>query len=150
MATSLDEILDHCSLKKQDLTGGECPQEIRIKIALKLTDWKVFGHILLIPKETLASIDAENQTENQKKIAVLDSWHERENSDATCFKLAEKLYEHNRRDLVTDLCELVKSFCTQLKADHSSDSRLSMPTLDSVVDAQADFPGIDLLEEINI
>ena len=140
MATSLDEILKNCSSKKQDLIE-ECPREIRIKIALKLIDWKVFGHVLLIPRETLASIDAENQTEDQKKIALLEFWHEMESKGATSFNLAERLHEHHRRDLVTHLCELVKSHCTQVKADHLSDSR-SMPTLDSVVERQADSPGI--------
>ena len=125
MAANLEEIFGRCGLKKENLLG-EFQREIRNKIALKLTDWKVFGNILLIPKERLASIDAENQTEEQKKIAILDSWHERESKDATSFKLAEKLYEHNRRDLVTDLCNFViksQYSVAEPKAIGLSDSR---------------------------
>ena len=106
--TSLTDIFDHCELKKGDLEG-ECPREIRINIALKLTDWRVFGNILLLPKEKLASIDAANQSEDHKKITLLESWHEKESKQATSLMLAKKLYEHNRGDLVTHLCELVKS-----------------------------------------
>lgn len=128
---SLQEILDQYVLKKQDLLG-ECPREIRIKKALKLVDWKVFGNILLLPKEILASIDAENQTEHQKKISLFKSWHEMESKNATNFKLAEKLYEHNRRDLVTYLCELFKSdtmpdtFQVETQAEAESSSMISV------------------------
>ena len=106
--TSLTDIFDHCEIKKEDLEG-ECPREIRINIALKLTDWRVFGSILLLPKEKLASIDAANQSEDHKKITVLECWHEKESKRATSLMLAKKLYDHNRGDLVTHLCELVKS-----------------------------------------
>ena len=111
MATScisLTDIFDHCELKKGDLER-ECPREIRVNIALKLTDWRVFGNILLIPKEKLASIDQENQSEDQKKIILLESWHEKESKRATCLMLANKLNIHNRGDLVAHLCELIKS-----------------------------------------
>ena len=101
--TTLDDILIHCGLEKRDLVA-ECPREIRIKLAVKLIDWKVFGAFLGFPPEKLASIDAENRTEDQRKIALLDSWHERESEDATSLKLAEVLYERNRRDLVSYLC----------------------------------------------
>ena len=124
MTVGLGEILDNHKLQEQDLIG-KCPREIRNKIALKLTDWKVFGHILLIPKETLVSIDVDNHTEDQKRIALLDSWHQREGKDATYFKLAEKLYEHDRRDLVNHLCELTgksKAGCL------STDSRIALDT----------------------
>ena len=106
--TTLDDILIHCGLEKKDLVG-ECPRDIRIKLAVKLVDWKVFGAFLGFPPEKLASIDTENRTEDQRKIALLDSWHERESEDATSLKLAEVLYERNRRDLVSYLChELVE------------------------------------------
>ena len=129
MAASLGEMLDLYSLKKEDLLR-ECPREIRIGIALKLTDWKVFGNILLIPKETLAAIDAQNQTEEQKKIALLDSWHERASKYATNIKLAEKLYQHNRRDLVTHLCELLKSHMIEPKPAESKNVAVSDPMLE--------------------
>ena len=128
--TSLRDILDHYSLVTQDLTK-ECPREIRIKIALKLKDWKVFGNILLIPKEILASIDAGNRTEDQKKIALFDSWHEVESKDATSLRLAEKLCEHNRRDLVCYLCELIQSH--------------TKPKESKVLDVQADCVGMILV-----
>ena len=116
---AMEEILVRCSLKKDDLKS-ECPREILTKIALKITDWKVFGNILSIPKETIKSIEVGNGTEEQRRIAILNSWHERESRSATSFILAEKLYEHDRRDLVTELCELVKSSTEQ-------EARLSDP-----------------------
>ena len=133
MATTLCEILDHHSLKKHDLLG-ECPRETRIKIALKLTNWKVFGYILLLPREILASIDADNQTEDLKKIALLDSWYEIECKDATSLKLAEKLYEHNRRDLVTHLCELVKSHShTEQMLDIDTQAKAETASMNSTI-----------------
>ena len=118
MAT-LDEILDHCGIEKRDLVR-QCPRDVRIKLAVKLVDWKVFGAFLGFPREKLASIDAENRTEDQRKIALLDSWHERESEDATSLKLAELLYERNRRDLVSYLCHELKSI-----NDHQGSASIS-------------------------
>ena len=120
MATILREIFDHHNLQEQDLKG-KCPREIRNEIALKLKDWKVFGNILLIPGEKLASIEVDKHTEGQRKIALLDSWHEQEGQDATSFKLAEKLFKHGRRDLIEHLCELTrKSSVGCLSTDSTS------------------------------
>ena len=95
MAASLAELLGHYDLRTTDLEW-ECPREIRIKIAVKLVDWKVFSAFLGFPPEKVASIDAEHRTEDQRKIALLDSWHEREGEYATCLKLAKVLYDRNR------------------------------------------------------
>lgn len=132
---SLAEIVGHYGLEKRDLEL-ECPREIRIKVAVKLIDWKVFGAFLGFPSEKLASIDAENRTEDQRKIALLDSWHERENEDATCLKLAEVLYDRNSRDLVSQLCELTKLHSVPSSARSESDlARSTKPAmLDSLLD----------------
>ena len=136
--TSLTDIFDHCELKRRDLER-ECPREIRINIALKLTDWRVFGNILLLPKEKLASIDAANQSEDQKKITLLESWHEKESKRATSLMLAKKLYEHNRGDLVTRLCELVK---LHLKTQPELGFMQPRPfNLDKTLDMKLDSPG---------
>ena len=104
---SLAELLGHYRLRETDLEW-ECPREMRIKIALKLVDWKVFGAFLGFPPEKVASIDAEHRTEDQRKIALLDSWYEREGEDATCLKLAKVLYDRNRRDLICHLAKALK------------------------------------------
>lgn len=101
----LDAIVRHSGVKEEDLLR-ECPREIRIKIALKLTDWKVFGHILGLSKEKLSSIERDNKSEDERKIALLDSWYEKESRNATSLKLAKGLRDHDRGDLITHLCEL--------------------------------------------
>ena len=103
--TDLEEILERNGLSKTDLQR-ECPRDTRVKIALKITDWKSFGHIIGLPKEKIFSVEIENSTEDQRKIALLDSWHEKDSKNATSLRLVEGLRDHQRGDLINDLCQL--------------------------------------------
>ena len=114
MAASLDagpcleDILSHYGLEKKDLERP-CPSDIRISIAVKLVDWKTTGRYLGVPLEKLAAIGRENTTEDQRRIALLDCWEEREGRNASCLKLADVLYRRERRDLVELLCVKIKA-----------------------------------------
>ena len=141
MASCLAELLGRYDLRTTDLEW-ECPREIRNKIAVKLIDWKVFGAFLGFPPEKVASIDADHRTEDQRKIALLDSWHEREGEYATCLKLAKVLHDRNRRDLICQLCQLTKALKLrgQKRSSSSEPISASLPvcghvcTLDSMLD----------------
>ena len=115
MATSLDagptleDILSRHGLKEKDLER-ECPRDIRHRIAAKIIDWKMVGYFLEFPAEKLAAIDRENDTEDQRKVVLLDSWGKREGRKASFLKLATVLHRRERADLVELLCVNVRSF----------------------------------------
>ena len=106
--STLDDILSRHGLTKERLQE-ECLQEVRLKIAAKLEDWKMVGHFLSISTEKLKAIERENDTEDLRRVAMLDTWHKREGKDANCLRLANALYQHGRRDLVELLCEALIS-----------------------------------------
>ena len=109
---NLEDIVSRCGLTSEKLQK-ECPQKIRIKIATKLEDWKMVGHYLSMPPEELKAIERENDTENQRKVAMLDTWHKREGERANCWKLANALYQHGRRDLVELLCKAIQNLAEE-------------------------------------
>ena len=111
MATppSLKEVLSQQGLKKKDLESV-CPRNVRNKVAVKLADWKMVGHCFNFSRSKLAAIDRESETEDQRRVALLDTWGEREGKGATYLKLAEVLHQRERGDLIEMLCdELRKS-----------------------------------------
>ena len=126
MATSLDagptlkDILFRHGLEERDLER-ECPRDIRHRIAAKIKDWKMVGYYLEFSAERLAAIDRENDTEDQRKVALLDSWGNREGRGASFLKLADALHRRERADLVELLCENVRSFINVSQS--SSDPR---------------------------
>ena len=112
MATpSLEDLISHYGLKKKDLRFV-CPRRVRDRIATKLIDWKIAGRFFDFPREKLAAIERDNDTEEQRRIALLDAWGEREGKGATCFKLAEVLHQRERGDLVGLLCDAIKTLTT--------------------------------------
>ena len=105
---SLDGILSRYGLQTKDLER-ECSQEVKVRIAKRLTDWKTLGRCLNFSKEKLATIDLENETEEQRKIALLEAWSEKEGQSASFLKLADALFRRQRRDLVELLCDLLST-----------------------------------------
>ena len=103
-ALSLEEVLSQYGLKRKDLEAV-CPRDVRNKVAVELIDWKMVGHCFDFSRAKLEAIDRENQTEDQRKVALLDAWGESEGKGATYFKLAEILHRRGRRDLVQMLCD---------------------------------------------
>ena len=95
-------------LTKEDLLLA-CPRDVRDKIALKLADWKVAGRFFDLPREKLAAIELDNDTEEQRRVALLDAWGEREGKGAIYLKLAEVLHQRERIDLVELLFDAVSS-----------------------------------------
>ena len=104
---SLKELLSYHGLKEADLESI-CSREVRNGVAMKLVDWKMVGYGFNFPREKLAAIDRENETEDQRKIALLDAWSKIEASRATYLGLARVLHQRDRNDLVEFLCEKVK------------------------------------------
>ena len=110
---NLEDLLAHYDLQRKDLESV-CPQEVRDRIALKLEDWKMVGRCFKFPPEKLTAIHRENETEEQRRVALLDEWGKREGKGATYLKLAEVLHQRGRSDLVEMLCdELRKSIVPQ-------------------------------------
>jgi hypothetical protein len=106
--TTLDEILSHHGVKKED-ASQECPQGIRYEISIKIVNWKMVGRYLGIPEEKLAAIERDNHTEEERRVDLLNTWHQGQGSQATYLSLMTVLYQHYRRDLVEELCGMIKS-----------------------------------------
>ena len=105
---SLNDILSQYDIAEEDL-NKECSRDIRYKIALKIIDWKVTGYCLDIPKEKIAAIHVDKKTEEQHRIALLDTWHMREGKKATYSRLIHVLYDQEQCDLVEILCNLISN-----------------------------------------
>ena len=104
---SLEELLSHYGFQKEVL-DSVCPREVRDRIALKFEDWKMVGRCLKFPPEKLKAVDRENETEDQRRVALLDDWAKREGKGATYLKLAEVLHQRGRSDLIEMLCDQLK------------------------------------------
>ena len=107
-APTLDEILSHHGLQMRDVSRV-CSQGIRYEISIKIVSWKMIGRLLGIPEETLAAIQVDNNTEDERRFVMLHTWHKKQGSQATYFRLMTALYRHRRCDLVEQLCGMIKS-----------------------------------------
>ena len=77
-------------------------------MAAQLVDWKLAGHYLGLTQLKLHTIQVDNDSEEQRRGALLETWAEMEGEKATYMKLAEALFEHGRRDLVEHLCKMIR------------------------------------------
>ena len=105
---SLDDILLRHRLKATDL-DQQCPLEVRNEVAVKIADWEMVGHCFNFPQEMIKDIDRENRSQDQCKVALLDTWSKREGKRATYLKLADVFHRRKRGDLVEFICQKVKS-----------------------------------------
>ena len=105
---TLDEILSRHGLQREDV-NRECDQGIRYEISVKISNWEMVGHLLGIPEERLAAIKVESKTEDERKVSMLNTWHQKEGSQATCLSLMIALYRHQRCDLIIEFCDMIKS-----------------------------------------
>ena len=108
MSLDIGNVLSHLGVEKSDLERkcSEFKGEI-VKI-FGSVDWKQLGHYLKLSKEKLEAIDQEKESDNQRKIALLDAWEEEEGQGASLSELANVLYHQQRPDLVELLCDIVK------------------------------------------
>ena len=111
VASYVNNILSRYDLKIEHLQK-ECSHEVRLQISQELVDWGMFGRYLKLSEQDLTAISRENHTEAHQKVVMLDTWHRREGSNATYFRLAKALYQHGRRDLVELLCRILKPTST--------------------------------------
>ena len=104
---SLDSLLSHHGLNRKDLER-ECPRDVRDRVAGKFVDWKMVGRCFGFTADKLAAIDRENETEDQRRVALLDAWSKREGKGASYLRLADVLHRRERGDLVGLLCEAIR------------------------------------------
>ena len=90
------------------------------------------GHYLTMPSEELKAIERENDTENLRKVAMLDTWHKREGKAASCWKLANALFQHGRRDLIESLCKAVLSAEESSQRNESAEDRTTSNSAEKV------------------
>ena len=103
----LEEILSRHNIAKEDF-DKECSLHVRYQIAVQITNWRMMGHYFGIPNEKIVAIQVENRTEEERRVALLRTWSEREGKQATYLNLIRALYHRRRCDLVDSLCSLIK------------------------------------------
>ena len=122
---TVDDVISRCRLKKEDLDKECTLTSDMLEIINQITDWKTTGTYLGIPKEKSVSIEEENRTEEQRRIAMVQTWKEREGRRATYSKLAAMLNLRGRNDLVEDICGMIAS-CTHPVAQHTPETGMSL------------------------
>ena len=121
LSPSLEEIISGHGLTRKDLESV-CPRDVRHEVALKVEDWKMVGHLFNVPQEKLTAIDLENRTEDQRRVALLDTWSNIEGEGASYLKLAHVLNQRRRNDLVKFLCGRILQNRTSSVKDTISDT----------------------------
>ena len=102
---TLDELLSYYGLEREQ---EKCSREIRNKIAIKIINWKNIGRCLGISEEKLVAIECDNRSEEERRIATLNTWHEQQGYRATYLQLITTLYDQDYRNLAGTLCEMIK------------------------------------------
>ena len=103
----LEDLLSRHGLERKDL-DRRYPAEMRLEIAQLLDDWKMIGYYLGFNSWKLNDIKIDNDSEEQRRVAVLDAWEQREGEEATYLKLAEALRHRGRADLIEKLCGMIR------------------------------------------
>ena len=106
MDPTLEEILSKHELQPNEMSS-RCSHSVRKRMAKQLVDWKMIGHYLRFTQVQIHAIHVENETGEERRMALLDAWAEKDGGGATYLKLAEALYAHGRRDLVEQLCKMI-------------------------------------------
>ena len=106
-AAGFEEFISTIGVERSHL-NRDCPRAVAIKIAEKVIDWQMLGYVLGLPRVKISAIARENQTEDQRKIAMFDEWKSSNGSRGTYLKLAEALFDRHRIDIVERLCKLLK------------------------------------------
>ena len=107
MELSLKEIFSKHDLELSDVTS-KCAQSVRARIAAQLIDWKLIAHYLGLTQVKIHAIHVDNENEEQRRVAFLEEWAEKNGDGATYLKLAEAFYERGRPDLIDQLCKMIK------------------------------------------
>ena len=106
-----DGVLKNSGLKRKDL-NLKCQRNIRDRIADEIiSDWYRVGRTLDVSDVKLNCIRDNNvsfTSPADKAVAVLDAWAVEKGNGATCLKLAEALFSHNKVRTIEILCDEVK------------------------------------------
>ena len=103
----LENLLSRHGYESKDL-DRKYPAEMRLEIAQLLHDWKMMGYYLGFTPQKLNDIKIDNESEEQRRVALLDAWEQREGEGTTYLKLAEALHHRGRADLVENLCGMIR------------------------------------------
>ena len=103
----LEDLLSRHELERKDL-DRRYSAEMRLEIVQLLDDWKMIGYYLGFTSQKINDIKIDNDNEEQRRVAVLDAWEQREGEEATYLKLAEALHHRGRADLIEKLCGMIR------------------------------------------
>ena len=111
---TVEEILSRYGFQRSVL-NQECPNNIRIKIARKLENWKLMGRQgFQFESHEVSSIEEKEKSVDMQKIALMDAWARKHGKDASYLKLAQDLHSGGHRDLVDYLGKILEGVDTNM------------------------------------
>lgn len=105
---TLEESLQKFNLTKE-VVNHACNHDDLVKIALIIGDWRTVGGLLGYSQENLGDIDEQYSTSTPKvkKIALLETWMNREGKNATYLKLLKVFHGLQRQDIIDSICNII-------------------------------------------
>ena len=129
-----DGVLKNIDLERKDL-NLKCQRNIRDRIADEIIgDWYRVGRTLDVSDAKMNCILHDNvslTSPADKAVAVLDAWAVEKGSGATCLKLAEALFSHNKVRTIEILCEEVTVKRDSTTSEPSTSAAVSHQTGDN-------------------
>ena len=90
--------------------GQKCIHFHAVKIAKKMSEWKITGAFLGISCDDVNVIEANNKNDEAlMRIRLLEKWLNAQGDEATYLKLFEALDHSERIDLIVDCLELLET-----------------------------------------
>lgn len=90
-----------------NLLQKECTSEDIQEIALFLESWKLLAPRLGLKKEQIQAVDKNADSEEEKRVALLEKWKEKFAFMATYQRLIEAFLAIERADIACKVCETV-------------------------------------------
>ena len=107
MSTSLSEILATHGLDERVLRRTVANED-KLKLAKRIKDWKEVGVALGFTQKEVDIIDDQYENDEQKKKNLFVQWSVKHREGATYLKVAQVLFDGGLRDLLEDLCAILK------------------------------------------
>lgn len=99
-------------LDKKELTIDDlhtlCTQDVLLKLSKLMDNWDTIGFYLTLTKPEIKAVRVDCESEEKRRIMMLNKWSEKQGNDATYFGLIEALEECGRMDIVDEALDCLK------------------------------------------
>ena len=112
-AQAVTEILTENGLTREDV-DKKCTPTLIQNIAIEIIEWELLGLDLGISIAKLTAIKRDFNSEERRRVALLQTWRQKEGRRATYLQLMIALHHRGRNDLVNSLCDMIKSCSSEV------------------------------------